>query len=110
MSEQNSPAVAGPVDAVVGPRTPQGVVAVLLGPDGRDLANASSFCRSGPAGFSAREFQEIQARRALSLAAVSALASPTMANALDSYLAEKIISAMCDHGCRVVVLPVGHDQ
>lgn len=103
-------AVGAPPERPVGPRTPKGVVAVLVGPDGRELANAADFSPSGPAGFSAREFQEMQAKRALALAAVAGLSSPTMANALDAYLAEQIMRAMCNRGCRVMVLPVGHEQ
>lgn len=52
----------------------------------------------------------MQAKRALALAAVAGLSSPTMANALDAYLAEQIMRAMCNRGCRVMVLPVGHEQ
>lgn len=97
-------------DRPVKPRTPKGVVALLVGPDGHELANASDFGTGAPAGFSRRDFQETQARRALALAAVGALASPRMGNALDVYLAEQIMRAMCNKGCRVVIVPVGYDE
>jgi hypothetical protein len=91
-------------------QTPKGVVAVLVGPDGRELANAADFSRGAPAGFSPLQYQESQARRALALAAVAGLSSPEMAGAVDTYLAEQIMRAMCNQGCRVMTLPVGHDK
>jgi len=94
----------------LGRRAPKGVVAVLMGPEGRELADACDFSRSGPAGFSAREFQEMQAKRALALAAVAGLSSPALANAVDAYMAEQIMRAMCNRGCRVVLIPVGYDE
>lgn len=91
-------------------QTPKGVVAVLVGPDGRELANAADFSRGAPAGFSSLQYQDALARRALALNAVARLSSSTMAGAVDMYLAEQIMHAMCNKGCRVMTLPVGHDK
>jgi hypothetical protein len=92
------------------PRTPKGVIAVLVGADGVELANAAAFGAGAPAGFSRQEFHEIQARRALALAAMRALASPRLSDAIEAYTAEQIMRVMCNQGCRVILVPVGYDQ
>lgn len=103
-------AVAGQVDRPVRPRTPKGVVAVLVGADGCEIANTADFDAGKPAGFSQRDAQESRARRALAMATMEALASPRLTQAIDVYTAEQIVRRMCDqHGCRVVVVPVGHE-
>lgn len=104
------PAGGTPVDRPVRPRTPKGVVAVLVNSDGREVANAAEFGASAPSGFTRQEFQESQARRALALAAMRALASPLLSDAVDAYTAEGIVRAMCNRGCRVVIVPVGYDE
>jgi hypothetical protein len=88
--------------------TPKGVVAVLVGPDGRELAHAAEFGAGAPAGFTPREFQESCARRALAMATMRALASPLLSDAIESYTADQILRAMCNRGCRIVVVPIGH--
>jgi hypothetical protein len=109
-SEQVMPAVAGPVERQVRPRVPKGVVAMLVGADGCELANAAEFGAAAPAGFSRQEFQESQARRALAMAAMRALASHRLSDAIEPYTAETIMRSMCNQGCRVVVVPVGYDE
>lgn len=92
-------------------KAPQGVVAVLVGSDGVELANAADFDRSAPAGFKREEAQASRARRALALAAMRSLASNRLYEAIDAYTAEQIMRRMCDsHGCRVVVVSVGHED
>lgn len=98
------------VDRGVRPRVPKGVVAILVAQDGRELANAADFDRGTPAGFSRQEAQESRARRALALAAMNALASPRLAEAIDTYTAERIMRTMCEQrGCRVVTVAVGYE-
>lgn len=112
MNEQTDErqASAGQVERPVRPRVPKGVVAVLVGADGCELANAADFDAVKPAGFSQREAQESRARRALALATMNALAAPRLTQAIDAYTAEQIMRRMCDqHGCRVVIVPVGHE-
>lgn len=104
------PANTYPVGQPVRPSVPKGVVAVLVSADGCELANAANFDAGNPAGFSKREAQESRARRALALATMNALASPQLSPAIDSYVAELLMKRLCDqHGCRVVIVPVGHD-
>ena len=103
-------AVAGQVDRPVRPRVPKGVVAVLVGNDGCEIATATAFNTGAPAGFSRQQYQEIAARSDLALAAMRALASPRLTDAIDGYTAERIMRKMCDeHGCRVVIVPVGYE-
>ncbi len=107
---ENNDAVAAPPEPPVRPRTPKGVVALLVAPDGRELANAADFGAGAPAGFSRRDYQESAARRALALAAMRGLASPIMSDAIEAYTAENIMRAMCNQGCRVLVVPVGYEE
>ena len=109
-NEQNEPAVLGPVERQVRPRAPKGVVAVLVAPDGRELANAAEFGGGAPAGFSRQDFQESIARRSLALATMRALASPLLSDAIEVHTADGIMRAMCNKGCRVVIIPVGYDE
>lgn len=87
---------------------PPGIVAVLIDKTGREVANASCFDPGAPAGFSLAEAQESRCRRKLAGAVMFALASPLLADNIDIYTAETIVRAMCNAGCRVVVIPVGH--
>ena len=105
---QNLQVVGAQLDAPVRPRVPKGVVAVLVGPDGVELANAAEFGSGAPAGFSRQDYQESQARRALALATMQALASPRLSDAIEAYTAEGIMRAMCNRGCRVLIVPVGY--
>lgn len=90
---------------------PQGVVAVLIGPDGREVANAADFGGGGPAGFSRVDAQAMRARRALALATMKALASPLLSNAIELYQAERLVEEMCrTGGCKVLSIPVGHNE
>ena len=91
-------------------KTPKGIVAVLVGPDGRELANVSNFGGGGPAGISQRERQESRACRSLALAAMSALASNILSAAISSYMAEQILCEMCQKGCRILIVPIGYDD
>ena len=79
-------------------KNPQGVVAVLVGPDGRELANVAEFGSSRPGGMTQREAQESRAHRSLALAAVVALASNIMSDAVSIYIAEQILREMCHKG------------
>lgn len=92
------------------PSTPAGVVAVLIGPKGQDLASVAEFSPGAPVGYSSREFQEIRARRALAMKSVRVLSNDILSNAIDAFDAEKIMRVMCAQGCRVIIFPVGYDD
>lgn len=86
---------------------PRGIVAVLIS-DGRVIASASVFETSVPGGFTLLEAQQMRARRALAMEVMRALASPLLADSIDLYTAESILSAMCNKGCRMSLVPIGH--
>lgn len=109
MSQSDQPEGVA-VERGVRPRTPKGVVAVLVGADGIELANAAEFGTSAPAGFSRRDYQESIVRRALAMATMRALASPRLSDAIELHTAEQIMRAMCNGGCRVVIVPVGYEE
>lgn len=88
-------------------KAPQGVVAILTGPDGRQIANAADFDPSTSSGFDSREAQKTRAKRALARAAIKALSSPLLANAIDWYDAERIMEKM---DCRIHFVLVGYDD
>lgn len=90
--------------------TPQGIVAVLVGPDGSQIATATDFHRGSSSGFDQCEVQTIRAKKALAFASMRALASPRLSNAIDEYMAERIVDGMCRQGCRVVIVPVGYQE
>lgn len=108
--QTETPAGTGPVERVVRPRVPKGVIAVLLDPNGRELANAAEFGSGGPVGLSLHDFQESLARRSLALATMRAMASPILSAAIDIDAADAIVRAMCNRGCRVFIVPVGYDE
>jgi hypothetical protein len=106
---QKSTAVEGAIEREGAHRIPNGVVAVLVGADGREIANAADFDAGAPAGFRRQEAQESRARRALALATMNALASPRLVEAIDACTAERIMRTMCNEGgCRVVIVAVGN--
>jgi hypothetical protein len=91
--------------------TPAGVIAVLIGPDGREVANAADFGGGGPAGFSQHETQARRAKQWLAHATMKALSSPLLSNAIDTYQAERLVDEMCrTGGCRVLTVPIGYEE
>lgn len=91
-------------------KDPQGVVAVFVAEDGREIANVGDFNRSSPAGYTQREAQELRAKDSLAAKVVQELSSPLLSNAIENYTARQIIDKMCDSGCRVLLVPVGYDE
>ena len=89
--------------------TPQGIVAILVGKDGREIATATDFNHGAPGGFSQKEAQQIRAKKHLAFTTIRNLSSPILADAIDDYSAEQIIGKMCEKGCRLVIVPVGYD-
>lgn len=75
---------------------PSGVTVVYIY-DGRVIAHASDFAPDCPGGFTTSEAQTYRAKRALALAVVRALSSPTLYENLDSYACEQIVNKMKGH-------------
>lgn len=86
-----------------------GVVALLVGKDGRVIANATDFNAGGYGGFSLQESQTIRAKSNLANSMIRELSSPLICSAIETHDAEKIMNAMCSRcGCRVEIVVVGH--
>jgi hypothetical protein len=97
------------VDALVRP-TPNGVVALFVGKDGRVLANAGDFDLQGYGGLSLQEAQIMRAKRTLANEVMRSLSHPLICSAIDAYDAQKIMDSMCSRcGCRVEIVSMGHD-
>lgn len=89
---------------------PRGVIALLVGKDGRVIANASDFNTGGYGGFTLQEAQKLRVKRNLAHEVMRALSSPLICEAIETYDAEKIMNAMCSRcGCRVETVSVGHE-
>jgi hypothetical protein len=86
----------------------KGVVAVLVGPDGRHLADASDFHSGAPAGFSQQEAQTIRVRDRLAMNAMRELTCPVLYEVVDVYTAKRIVDQMCSRGCREIITPIGY--
>lgn len=89
---------------------PQGIVAILVAADGREIANATDFHTGSPGGFEQQEAQRIRAIRRLAIKAMRELSSPLLSNAISEYDAERILRQMCDNGCKVLIVPVAYDE
>lgn len=88
-----------------------GVVMLLVGPDGHVWASVSDFDRSGYGGISLAQAQEIRARRALAYEYLQSVAHPHIADAVDGMGAERIVGEVCrKHGHKIVTKLIGHDD
>lgn len=87
-----------------------GVVALLVGKDGRVIANVTDFNAGGYGGFSLKESQTIRAKRNLAISMMRELSSPLICSAIETHDAEKIMTAVCSRsGCRLEIVVVGHE-
>ena len=91
-------------------KTPQGVAAILIGPDDRVIANAVDFSTERPGGFSKQEAQTLRAKDALAFKAIQELSSPLLSNSIGNYDAKQIIDKMCKNGCNILFVPIGYDE
>ena len=87
-------------------RTPAGVVALFIAPDGCVIASACDFDQAR-SGMPLEDAQETRARAVLAGRVVRALASPLLANALDGYALDVAMRKMGEAGCVVRVERVG---
>ena len=91
--------------------SPQGVVAVLIAPDGHVIASVNDFTIGGAAGFEQYDTQKIRAQRQLSLMVLQETCAPYIAKAVDSYQADRIMDSLChNQGFRVEVIAIGYDN
>ena len=91
--------------------SPQGVILLLLWPDGSVLAQTSDFDRSGYGGFTVQQAQSIRCKDRLWRVALDRLANPIVAQAAGSYHGPAIIEEMCrKHGFRTHEIAIGYDD
>ena len=90
---------------------PQGVVAVIVGPTGHEMANAACWSPDKPAGLSVQEAQQTRARQRLAYAMLRACCHDDVAAVVDGHQAERIMEKLCrDRGWKVHIIPVNHEQ
>lgn len=86
-----------------------GVVAVLIGPDGRVVVSVNDFHLSAPGGCSTWEGQKWRCRTRLANALIAESCNGDVAKAIENYDAEKIMNRMIDQqGYRLHYIDIGH--
>jgi hypothetical protein len=94
----------------MGDEKPKGVVAVLVGPDGRAVASASDFDLSGYGGYSLEEGQTHRIRDAIAHRVAEAMASSDFTKNMSTYERRKVVEAMiAKDGYRLHIIPIGHE-
>ena len=93
-----------------GKKIPPGVVAILIYPDGGEVASVSDFNLAGYGGCTLEEAQTMRAKRALSFAVIDALCSHHVAKVMEIHRCDEIVDAMVRKlGFRRVIVPIGHE-
>jgi hypothetical protein len=89
---------------------PKGVVAVMVGPDGREVCSVSHFGLDKPGGFELLEAQKHYAKVFLNGAVIRAMCSDDIAAVVRDYDAEQIVRALCEKkGYKVHMISIGHE-
>lgn len=89
----------------------KGVVAVFVGPDGREIASVSDFSTDGYGGFTMRQAQEHRIRYAVADAVAERFASTEFTKHLDNYQRRQVLDAMTrDGGYKLHIIPIGYDD
>ena len=93
------------------PDQPQGVMLLMLWPDGKVLAEVSDFDTSGYGGFTKRQARVIRCKDRLWRVALDRLANPIVAKAAGSYHGPQIIDEMVrKHGFHIHEIAIGYDD
>ena len=91
--------------------TPQGVVAILIAPDGWVVAEYADFDTSAPGGYSQEQAQKMRAKRMVAKKTIDQACAPYIAKVLDQYHQWAIIDEMCRHqGFRLHIHAIGYDE
>ena len=89
--------------------TPKGVVAVFVGPDGRQIASVSDFNQNGYGGFSLEEAQTSRVKDSIASAVADMLCSSAFTKHLDNYRKREVLSQMQTRdGYHLHIIPIGH--
>lgn len=91
-------------------KEPKGVIGIWTDPEGRVIATAADFDRSGYGGFKTWEAQRLRARDAVHREVVRAYCSPAVTDCLSSYLLKSIAEEMLRKGHRITMRSVGYDE
>lgn len=93
-------------------RKPQGVVAILISPDGVAMADVSYFERDRPGGFSLVEAQKHYARDALANEVVRKFCSDFIFQAMRGYDCQQLLERLRskERGYRVEYVEIGHGE
>lgn len=93
-------------------KSPQGVVAVLIAPDGHVVAHGADFDRSGYGGFTMLQAQTMRAEQMVKREAIRAMCNAAFAKAACEYSGSgpRIIDDMCRaHGYRIEIIRIGYE-
>lgn len=91
-------------------KEPQGVIAILTGPDGDVIATDADFNRSTPGGCALWEGQKHRAQLGVKYKTVHAYCSTTFANAMSDYLIDQLVRALCSKGHKISFRGVGYPE
>jgi len=90
---------------------PQGVIAILTGPDGHVYAVGTDFSTSYPSGYSIKEAQERRAKRMMADLFIEKYCLTLIAKAMSNNTADQIIANLCQRdGFRRTVKYIGYPE
>lgn len=89
---------------------PKGVVAVFVGPDGREIASVADFDLGGYGGHTLLQSQTVRVRSEIAIKVADALASSEFTKHIDNYAKRQVLAEMERRdGYRLHIIPVGHE-
>jgi hypothetical protein len=93
-------------------KQPTGIVAIMIAPDGKAMADVSYFGRDRPGGFSLLEAQRHYARDALANEVVRKFCADFIFQAMRGYDCQQLLDRLCakDRGFRVEYVKIGHEE
>ena len=92
-------------------KEPQGVIAILTGPDGYVWATAADFSKGTPSGYSQKEAQESRARSALAREYVRTTCHEMIAKVMRTHDCDQIVDALRNqHGYKCTIKYIGYPE
>ncbi len=90
---------------------PQGVITLIIAPDGRVVAHAADFNQSGYGGFTPAEAQSIRAHDKMTRALLRETCATYIASSVSSYAADLILREVCENQrFKVHKIYIGYDD
>lgn len=91
--------------------TPKGIVCLVIAPEGRVVAYTADFHPDKPGGYTLEDAQETRAKRVLARAFLRECAAPYVADSVDSYTAERVLTDVCAKAkFRIQTVYIGYDE